>query len=153
GMLGVYGAAAWSRISPPVRALLIFTLSSAFLWLALFSLGEFEGPRFYVPLSPLVLMLAALAFRDLIEWATSLKRASIIGAVVLAAAMLLPGVFKIAFLLSGDRPDPFRAALGELIQSHLPEDAIILSDVPWAVAWYGDRTSVWIPRSLPAIHV
>ncbi len=27
----------------------------------------------------------------------------------------------------------------------LPKDAIVVSDCPWAVAWYGRRTSVWFP--------
>ncbi len=28
----------------------------------------------------------------------------------------------------------------------LPENEIIVSDIPWAVAWYGQRTSFWLPK-------
>ncbi len=33
------------------------------------------------------------------------------------------------------------------LQSFVPEDQIIVSDQPWAVAWYADRPSVWLPPS------
>lgn len=29
----------------------------------------------------------------------------------------------------------------------LDEDELMMSDMPWAVAWYGDRQCVWVPRS------
>ena len=28
----------------------------------------------------------------------------------------------------------------------LPENEIIVSDIPWAVAWYGQRSSFWLPK-------
>jgi hypothetical protein len=28
----------------------------------------------------------------------------------------------------------------------LPENEIIVSDIPWAVAWYGNRSSFWLPK-------
>jgi len=34
-------------------------------------------------------------------------------------------------------------ALG--LQNWVAEDHIVVSDQPWAVAWYADRTSVWLP--------
>lgn len=31
------------------------------------------------------------------------------------------------------------------LQGWVPENQIVVSDQPWAVAWYADRTSVWLP--------
>jgi hypothetical protein len=28
----------------------------------------------------------------------------------------------------------------------IPENEMIVSDIPWAVAWYGQRSSVWLPK-------
>jgi len=36
--------------------------------------------------------------------------------------------------------------------SRIDEGETIASDVPWATAWYGNRTSVWIPRSIDAFR-
>ncbi len=32
------------------------------------------------------------------------------------------------------------------LKSILPPDAVIVSDVPWAVAWHAERTSLWLPE-------
>ncbi len=38
-------------------------------------------------------------------------------------------------------------SLGAFVQEHTGEDDVILSDAPWIVSWYGDRTSIWLPNS------
>ncbi|MDB4673318.1 glycosyltransferase family 39 protein [Verrucomicrobiales bacterium] len=44
-------------------------------------------------------------------------------------------------------PPTFRAIASTLDGEESAND-IIVSDVPWAVAWYGDRTSIWLPRTV-----
>ena len=44
-------------------------------------------------------------------------------------------------------PPYFAPALSNTLKSVVPEDQIIVSDQPWAVAWYADRMSVWLPPS------
>jgi hypothetical protein len=39
---------------------------------------------------------------------------------------------------------PIIKTVAELSDPH----EIIASDIPWAVAWYGDRTSLWVPRTV-----
>jgi hypothetical protein len=39
---------------------------------------------------------------------------------------------------------PYIAILGEWTNP----DEIITSDMPWAVAWYADRKSIWIPNTI-----
>ncbi len=40
---------------------------------------------------------------------------------------------------------PYIAVLGNWTK----ENEIIMSDMPWAVAWYADRRSLWVPASIP----
>ncbi len=135
----------WDSMPRSHRALTVFTISSALLWVGLFAVGEFEGARFFVPLTPLLLALAALAFADFVpsdlvsgwRWA---------GGLGLFALVLLPGTNQAITLLGSKNPSAsFTAALGKSIQSAIPPEAVVLSDAPWATAWYGDRCSVWIP--------
>jgi len=39
----------------------------------------------------------------------------------------------------------YNPGLIEEISAAVPPDRVIVSDVPWAVAWYGDRSSLWLP--------
>lgn len=40
---------------------------------------------------------------------------------------------------------PYVAVLGNWTK----ENEIIMSDMPWAVAWYADRRSLWVPATIP----
>ncbi|MBK1883475.1 glycosyltransferase family 39 protein [Luteolibacter pohnpeiensis] len=44
------------------------------------------------------------------------------------------------------RPD----ALNIPLRQWIPENELIVSDQPWAVAWYADRKSIWIPPTAKA---
>jgi hypothetical protein len=39
-------------------------------------------------------------------------------------------------------------ALSTTLHDATAEDEIIFSDQPWAVAWYADRISIWLPRRI-----
>lgn len=43
-------------------------------------------------------------------------------------------------------PPYFAPALNRILKPWVPEKQMIYSDQPWAVAWYADRTSMWLPR-------
>ncbi|MBI1785585.1 hypothetical protein HYR69_10625, partial [Candidatus Sumerlaeota bacterium] len=140
----------WERLTPRIRSLAVFTFSAAAVWIALFSIGEFEGARFFVPLTPLVLLLCVSGLCSAGEAADSaggrgLRRGFLLAII---AVLLLPGIFRLTQLLGPERKDPFRSALGEVLDHLTPPDAVILSDAPWVTAWYGDRTSVWIPSRI-----
>ena len=42
-------------------------------------------------------------------------------------------------------PPYFAPALSTSLKSVVPDGQIVVSDQPWAVAWYADRISVWLP--------
>jgi hypothetical protein len=45
-------------------------------------------------------------------------------------------------------PPYYAPALNLQLKQIVPEKQIVFTDQPWAVAWYADRTSVWLPRDL-----
>ncbi len=64
---------------------------------------------------------------------------------------LIPKI-KLAFFVSGAgfSTIPFYNpnALNSRLNGWTEDDAIIASDQPWAVAWYADRASIWLPKSM-----
>lgn len=45
-------------------------------------------------------------------------------------------------------PPYFAPVLNLKLKQLVAEDKMIYSDQPWAVAWYADRISMWLPREL-----
>lgn len=45
-------------------------------------------------------------------------------------------------------PPYYPAALNDKLHSITNEHEIVVTDQPWAVAWYADRKALWLPRSL-----
>jgi hypothetical protein len=45
-------------------------------------------------------------------------------------------------------PPYFAPVLNLKLKQLVPKDKMIYSDQPWAVAWYADRISMWLPREL-----
>lgn len=49
-------------------------------------------------------------------------------------------------------PPYYPAALNGKLCDMSNEQDVIISDQPWAVAWYSDRKSLWLPRSLDTLN-
>jgi hypothetical protein len=45
-------------------------------------------------------------------------------------------------------PPYYAPALNLRLKQIVPEKQIVFTDQPWAVAWYADRISVWLPRDM-----
>lgn len=45
-------------------------------------------------------------------------------------------------------PPYYAPALNIALKNWIPENHVVFSDQPWAVAWYADRTAIWLPPSL-----
>lgn len=136
----------WTR---PISPVVLFGLGSAALSVVFFSIGEFEGPRFYVPFVPLLILAAVHA-----GWTLTTRRddADHHNRLVQVCAWLLPAITLLPGVLSlvQARPDrtsdeAFRVMFGREIANRVPVDGVIACDVPWVAAWYADRTSVWLP--------
>jgi hypothetical protein len=61
--------------------------------------------------------------------------------------MAMPMVFS--FLTPRVKPvayPPYHPHIIRQVSSWMKENELIMSDVPWAVAWYGQRQSIWLSR-------
>lgn len=170
GLVAAGAAARGGLAGERPRALAAFALAAAGVQVALFATGEYEGPRFYVPLVPLMAATAPAIFAGIARAGDPSRdedpsRSAVPGrnptfparavpvavACLLVAAALIPGISRAVALARPAPASPAREAIRSLLVG-LPPDAIVLSDVPWAVAWYGDRTGLWIPRSVAEIE-
>jgi 4-amino-4-deoxy-L-arabinose transferase-like glycosyltransferase len=143
------GIAEASRLSRLALAVLV-------LFWATFSIGEFEGERFYVPLTPLILLGALAGLKAWGKTAEVNEPADrrIFGLPVthwtgIALILVLPGFFTLGEATRGSSADmaESRQALRSVFSRALPESsAVAASDVPWAVGWYGRRTAFWLPN-------
>jgi hypothetical protein len=106
---------------------------------------EINSENLLILLAPLVFMYGIALFYSFIdqipfEFAT-LRNATISGFVVIVSAPLL-----IAFLPPRQVPFVYPPYYPPYIAEHaswMNEDELIMTDMPWAMAWYGDRTCVW----------
>jgi hypothetical protein len=133
---------------PRLRILLFFSAFTTFILILAFSLGEFEGPRFFSPLTPLWITVSAFGLR---RWVGDVGPKLVGGAV---PAWVMTGFVVVGILYPGwevagvgqRRPE----ALGrrfEFLQDGKYDGAAFLADVPWFVGWYGGRTAYWLPFS------
>ncbi|SER27572.1 glycosyltransferase family 39 protein [Natrinema salaciae] len=108
--------------------------------------------RLFVPFAPFVVIFASAFVYRKFEQGREYGRPLL--AVVLIIVLLAPNVVVLSSL-SAQQPsnvvtddDASEYAENEdleFIREHTDEDAVIVSDAPWVVAWYADRPSVWLP--------
>ncbi len=146
GSASILSAMRWRQMSGPIRALAAFMFSTAGIWVVLFSTGEFEGQRFFVPLAPLAIVLAVAVWFDLARSLGPQAKPPRLAVIAILAAMILPGIYRLSSFSASDDTAAQRKAFGEAIATAVPTRAIVLTDAPWLVAWYADRTCVWLPR-------
>ena len=100
-----------------------------------------------VLLIPLVIVYAASFFFILLDRIAGLTRElrfAIIG--LFAAVACLPMIFTL--LTASGVPlayPPYYPPQIQQLAGWMKEPELIMSDVPWAVAWYGNRQCVWLP--------
>jgi len=107
--------------------------------------GTFTSENLLVVLAPVVFVFGTgflLTLLDQIEWPGPTVRSLALGAVVTA--------FSVPFLLSilpprefTLRDPPYRPSLIREFADYTPAGTLFMSDLPWAVAWYGPRECVW----------
>lgn len=97
-----------------------------------------------VTLGPMVIIFGAATFQvllDQVDWITGAVRPLLIALLLaivsgpLWLSMLPPRV--------DPRVPPYMPSLVRFFGECLKEEELMMSDLPWAVAWYGDRRCVW----------
>lgn len=76
----------------------------------------------------------------------------VIVAVISAIPLILPMPKNLQSGIRAKKMDranwpPYYPPFYGSINEWTTEQEIIISDVPWAVAWYGNRTSIWLPKN------
>jgi hypothetical protein len=146
------------RFSSPGRNIMrVFVLAVAALMILVQAVAGDSGqspeavmgrPDYLAVVGPLILVFGAAFFSSLLEhvdWAIEGIRPLVLGMFTLLA--LAP----IALVLLPPRPNPrtyppYYPPMLQSITAWIEPQEILMSDVPWAVAWYGDRRAVWLPR-------
>ncbi len=140
----------------PVRRLRWFTVGALGLMFVVEALGrthlsmrvpEINGENQLALLTPLVFLFGAGLFFSLIE-STELGH-PLFQKLLAGGAWIL---FSLPFLSSLLPPrtypmvEPlYRPDIVQGITSYIQPDEMIMSDIPWAVAWYGNRDCMWLP--------
>ena len=146
----------WRREVNPLRPAVLLMWIGAVLGMSLLGLGSEPSPglnanQFGVLFLPIMLSFG-LAF-VLVIFSRSEAGSSSVGRLALFSTLfLVSAAALISTLLPRNSPpfqyppyfEPAINRLGPWMQN----DEIIASDMPWAVAWYADRKSLWIPDKL-----
>jgi len=107
---------------------------------------ELNSENFLVLLAPLVLVYGVGLFfllLDQVELPVLQMRYLVIG--LFGALACLPMV--LVFLPPRTSPVAYPPYMPDIIQrysGYLKQDELMMSDIPWAVAWYGQRQCVWL---------
>lgn len=140
--------------NPGLSRLRFFIIGSLILLMIVQSLGktaiselspEINSENLLILVSPVVFMFGIALFFTLIEQVPfefpHYRTAAIGGFVVVASLPLLmtflpPRSFPFAF-------PPYYPPYIKDVSEWMKEDELVMSDMPWAVAWYGNRKCVW----------
>lgn len=143
-----------------LRGLLLGGLAAALLAMSLIgSEPERNNPAVHggdllVLFLPLVAVFGVAFFYlllDRIPFRIRLTRGLAIGAFV--AVNVLPMVFTLLPPRRGLFPyPPYFPPMTRAVAEHFSKDELGASDLPWAMAWIGDRRTVWLPKTVDEFY-
>jgi Dolichyl-phosphate-mannose-protein mannosyltransferase len=68
----------------------------------------------------------------------------------------LPLIFHLPVFASSSRPQirwpPYVPPYIAVLNDWMKPNEVIASDMPWAVAWYADRRSIWLPQTIKSFN-
>lgn len=107
------------------QALMLLSFPAAFL---LFIVGTYPASRYLVPLTPFLVIFAAIAFARAFEMDTWTRRGAVFGIIVIVAAGLLETLWTDVFIRQADT----RTLAAQYIDAHVPAGSTILTQ-PYSV--------------------
>lgn len=107
--------------------------------------GFVTGENLLITLAPLAFVFGAglvVLLLDQIEWPAPLLRILVLNGVLLglAAPFLITCLPPRSITLTDP---PYRPAIIREFAGFTPADTLFMSDIPWAMAWYGPRECLW----------
>ncbi len=129
---------------------------TALKWTALGILGMLAilmpliGPSYAVfgALFPIVILLGASAFTDYLdreEYFEQGMQQLLMWALIIVST--LPALAQVIKGADYSYP-PYYAPIQQFVCNMIEDEEIIYTDIPWATAWYGNRTSILIPEEI-----
>ncbi len=101
-----------------------------------------------------IILLYGLGFffllLDRLQLRVRLANLAVTGLVIVLTA--LPTVFALLPPRTGRPYPPYYPPHIMLVSSFLTPAEVMCTDMPWATAWYGDRTSIYVPRTLDEFY-
>jgi hypothetical protein len=142
--------------STGARRIRYFLLMTLAVFIVVQSLGrtqlselspEINSENLLVLLVPLVIVFGATFFYTLLDEMT-LPLVQLRYAVIAAFAGLccLPLIFSLISRNSPVAYPPYYPPEIQQVANWMKPNELVMSDVPWAVAWYGNRQCVWLTR-------
>jgi hypothetical protein len=143
--------------SPAIRRMRYFLLVSLLLLMVVQVLGrtalaedspEINSENLLVLLLPLVIIYGAslfFTFLDQIVFPSLGLRSLAVGCFGMVAS--LPLLFTLCTHTSPLAYPPYHPLLIQQTAAWMQPNELIMSDIPWAVAWYGNRQCVWLTLS------
>ena len=145
--------------NPGLRRLRFFGVASLLILIVVQALGRthlsdmsplINGQNHLIMLSPLVFMFGVALFFTLLDQLPlpyeGARNLVVIGVFLVVCS---PLVFRL--LPPRTTPivyPPYSPPLIQEISYWNQPDELMMSDMPWAVAWYGDRKSLWLTRNV-----
>jgi hypothetical protein len=126
-----------------LRRLVFWSLLTCIAWLSV------VGPparNFLTVFLPLVIMYGVSFFYvvfERLQFRTRLVRMGMVG--LFGLMNVLPLVFTILPPQTKLPYPPYDAGVATVLGKMFREEETLASDIPWAVAWYAERATIWLP--------
>jgi 4-amino-4-deoxy-L-arabinose transferase-like glycosyltransferase len=139
--------------NPAARRLRYFTLMCLGVLIVVETLGrthlsnitpEFNSENLLVLLTPLVVIFGVAFFLTLLNQMNVPSLQARIGVIVVLVVLAWqPLVTTVVTRVSAVAYPPYYPPDVQKISAWMHPDELLMSDIPWAVAWYGDRQCTW----------
>ena len=141
-LVGFFVIALMRRLAGGRRTLVRNLAILLLVFLALFGAVYNPTAELFFVLVPLLVVLCAGYFTALAREWISRPGGQAAAVIILVIVTAYPAL--VSWAAPPAKPGPNQANL-QYLQKALPEKAVVVTDAPWAVAWYARRPSLWLP--------
>lgn len=100
-------------------------------------------PYYYMFFFPLIIIVSVINFAEFFKS---------YGRIILIFSFIIFMVANISYWKSHKPLNPF-ISLGKQVELLTNKNDIILTDMPWELAWYADRRAIWLPFDLDTLEI
>ncbi|MGI8819949.1 MAG: ArnT family glycosyltransferase [Chthoniobacterales bacterium] len=144
------------RATAVLRWMVLAMWGGAVLGMAVYGLKEEQGVApnqlhlLFVPIMTCYGLAYLLVQWNRLEIEFRVARIGFLTVLFLLCAMQMLFNFTLSNPQSGVRWPPYVPPYIAVLNDWMEPDEIIASDMPWAISWYADRRSLWLPETVKA---